>query len=105
MTNPAKHIWAIEGSATSTPSPFLATCNTVLALSASIYVSAATRGIYGIRALFLAKFQRHFSIGNVVDLMRPRTEQQSIHDARHVALATDGNKITVVNRAEIHRGL
>ena len=39
----------------------------------------------GVGALFLAKTECHLSIGNIVDLVRARSEQYGIHDAGHMA--------------------
>lgn len=39
----------------------------------------------GVRAFLLAEAQRHFRIGDVVNLVRPGAEQQAIHDPRHMA--------------------
>ena len=39
----------------------------------------------GVRTVLLAKAQCHGCIGNVINLMRSRTEEHSIHDPRHMA--------------------
>jgi hypothetical protein len=39
----------------------------------------------GIRALFLTETHRHVGIGDIVNLVRPHTQQHAIHNARHMA--------------------
>ena len=57
------------------------TCNLLLHPRGAFFGMALDTGV---GTFGLPKALRHVGIGNIVDLMGARAEQQCVHDARHV---------------------